>query len=121
MCAATCTSVYNVCKVSGRLQDLHLRRTLGTRPVRAAGWQGGRQDGLVVFNCLLVTGWNFPPTFPRVCRGAEFFCGFLFVVLFFFWGGGGVIFLLRVGSTVICLDGGSRGGSDMSREGHGRL
>ena len=40
-------------KVSRRLQDSHLRCTLGTSPVHAAAWQRVRQDGLVfVFDCL---------------------------------------------------------------------
>ena len=72
-----------MCTVSGRLQDSHLRRSLGTRQVRAAGLQGGRQDGLfVVFNCLLVAGWKFPSHPPKGLQecGVPFvgFCLFCF-------------------------------------------
>ena len=46
------TSVYDVCKVNRRLQYSNLRCTLGTRLVRGSGWQGGRQDVLLLFSLV---------------------------------------------------------------------
>ena len=94
MHAGTCTLLCDVCGVSRQLQDSHLRRMLGTRPVRAAGGQGGR---LVVFNCLLVAGWKIPshPLKDLQGYGVPFvgfglFVRFLFILFYFifFLGGG---------------------------------
>ena len=69
----------DMCKVSCQLQDSHLQHALDTRLVRAAGWQGGRQDGLtVVFNCLPATGWKFSSRPPENLQGVELFIIHLF-------------------------------------------
>ena len=111
-------------QVSRRLPDSHLRCTLGTRSVRAAGWQGGRQDVFLLFLivCCLQVG-NFPPTLPRVCGTMEFLLWLLLFVCFVYFIFGGPStkgrfdhYCAWMGSR---LDGGSRGGGGMSSEGHG--
>ena len=105
-------------KINRRLQDLHLRRMLGIRPVRAVGWQGGTQDGLVVFNCLLATGWKLPSNPPKGLQGCGvplrvlFVC--LFVFVFVFLGGRFNHDGVWMGSR---LDGGSRGGGGIIKGG----
>ena len=67
-------------------------------------WQGGRQDGLIVVcNCLLVKGWNFPPAVLRVCRGTKF----LFLIYFLYF-----LYFFLLCSLCVCiffLGGGSYG------------
>ena len=99
--------------------------------VSSCGRLARRKTGhlLVVFNCLLVAGWKFPSHPPKGLYGCGvpfvFFVFYLFVYLFiylFIFGGGPSTkgrfnqYCVWMGSR---LDGGSRGGSGMSREGYG--
>ena len=97
--------------------------------VSSCGRLARRKTGrlLVVFNRLLVAGWKFPFHPPKGLQGCGvpfvFFVVCLFVYLFiYFWRGGPSTngqfnqYCVWMGSR---LDGGSRGGSGMSREGHG--
>ena len=85
---------------------------------------------LIVFNCLLVAGWKFPSHPPKglqVC-GVPFVvfgvCLFIYVLFIYsFIFGGGPLTKGRFHHNCVWtgsrLDGGSWGGSGMSKEGHG--